>query len=81
MRGIRNFMLLLASVALYSGFAGTVLAQTYPTKVIRYIIPDSAGSGGDVMDLSKLTPDQLADAAIRMAQSHGMSLIAARGGS
>ena len=49
MRGIRNFMLLLASAALYSGFAGTVMAQTYPTKVIRYIIPDSAGSGGDVM--------------------------------
>ena len=33
------------------------------------------------VDLSKFTPDQLADAAIRMAQSHGRSIMAARGGS
>jgi tripartite-type tricarboxylate transporter receptor subunit TctC len=48
MRPSRTLAVIALSTAL-GGFAGSVLAQAYPTKPIRFIVPFNAGGGADAM--------------------------------
>ncbi len=40
---------LFSAVCLTGALAGVSFAQPFPSKIVRYVVPDSPGSGGDIM--------------------------------